>query len=797
MAATNHKPMGASDSRANSGERENLDSVSVPLYLAGLVVSLVGLVAVNKVLEDQASYFIAFSSTTYWLTVIGYCFSIACRTLKVKTHFVRYIVLAMIGYLGLRWLTHSFDLNAIIPPGSRQGDLVMAIVLEWLTVCRSWMLDNDEALVFSSIPSVAMIGLVGVYDLNSDLLVYFGIYMLSATFLLLHHNYLVHRSWASADRRDQSESRSIKLHLQISVAMCLVALILGTALIVPVRAVGSHLSLANALKSLVGAAKDTSTSTGNTGVDMSDGESFEIGTGDGYSNSDAVLLQVNSSDHQGHYWRGRTYDAYEGGEWRSTLSQTGKDLRQDAGPVSGQGQHYSLDPRTISSAGLIHSHVEVRSGRTDILFEPQITKAVDLPSADADTTSLGYTQDNCLTIRDGPWQQFAYDVYSVDYEPTYSQLRHAAGTIPPEIRRLYIDQKGEFVPVADKERLMTTALSIVAKLPANRRTQADRAEAIRSWVSQQAVYTLTVGAVPSGQDAVSYFLFTSKQGYCDLFASAMAVLCRYAGIPARIATGVDSGSPDAANGYDLREMDKHAWVEVYFPGIGPENGYWNVYDPTAGTRTMSTQQAVATNQINALQRLINRLILEINLNGPVPILMGVLVVLGLGYVAKVEILDRIMTALIAAKRLSTARRTMELDSPQARIWSREQAHMQYRELERLMARCGLKRQPTMTHYEYANYLSDQFTALTSSVRRPDIDAPALVSSIGRLTELEIMAAYLPAEADISDLIRAEFGDEGESALKAVRTEAGKIKRFATLSRLRGGPMKWAVGKGHR
>ena len=71
-----------------------------------------------------------------------------------------------------------------------------------------------------------------------------------------------------------------------------------------------------------------------------------------------------------------------------------------------------------------------------------------------------------------------------------------------------------------------------------------------------------------------------------MFASSMAVLCRTAGIPTRVATGF---APGERNGqiFLLRAMDKHAWVEVFFPGSG-----WVEFDPTEGT---STDGSVPTN----------------------------------------------------------------------------------------------------------------------------------------------------------------------------------------------------------
>ena len=83
---------------------------------------------------------------------------------------------------------------------------------------------------------------------------------------------------------------------------------------------------------------------------------------------------------------------------------------------------------------------------------------------------------------------------------------------------------------------------------------------------------------PAERDFVSYFLLDSREGYCSYFASAMAVLCRAAGLPARYVEGY---SLHAAPGESvvLTGEDAHAWVEVYFNGVG-----WLSFDPTAAAQ---------------------------------------------------------------------------------------------------------------------------------------------------------------------------------------------------------------------
>lgn len=105
-----------------------------------------------------------------------------------------------------------------------------------------------------------------------------------------------------------------------------------------------------------------------------------------------------------------------------------------------------------------------------------------------------------------------------------------------------------------------------------------RALAIEEFLAREYEYSLEVPPLPSGADAVDFFLFECRRGYCEHFASAYAVLCRLAGVPARVVTGYSSGDYNPFTGlYEVSLDDAHAWVEVYQEGLG-----WITREPTPG-----------------------------------------------------------------------------------------------------------------------------------------------------------------------------------------------------------------------
>jgi len=89
-------------------------------------------------------------------------------------------------------------------------------------------------------------------------------------------------------------------------------------------------------------------------------------------------------------------------------------------------------------------------------------------------------------------------------------------------------------------------------------------------------YTLEPPPLP-GRDGIDDFLFTTRQGFCEHYASALVFLMRAAGIPARVVTGYQGGEYNAyGNYYIVRQSDAHAWAEVWLANIG-----WQRVDPTA------------------------------------------------------------------------------------------------------------------------------------------------------------------------------------------------------------------------
>jgi hypothetical protein len=124
---------------------------------------------------------------------------------------------------------------------------------------------------------------------------------------------------------------------------------------------------------------------------------------------------------------------------------------------------------------------------------------------------------------------------------------------------------------------VTPRIAALAARVAGRGSAAERAERIERHLAAGYAYTLDLSGRSTEDNPIESFLFRYKSGQCEYFASAMVLMLRAQGIPARLATGFLGGEYNPFEGYlILRDSNAHAWVEAY---LDDQRG-WQVYDPT-------------------------------------------------------------------------------------------------------------------------------------------------------------------------------------------------------------------------
>jgi transglutaminase-like putative cysteine protease len=103
----------------------------------------------------------------------------------------------------------------------------------------------------------------------------------------------------------------------------------------------------------------------------------------------------------------------------------------------------------------------------------------------------------------------------------------------------------------------------------------EKAIGIRDYLVNNFEYSLETGEPEDGSSVIEHFLFNSRKGYCEHFATAMTLMLRSAGIPARLVTGFSSSRKNEyGNYYIIRQSDAHSWVEAFI------NDRWERFDPT-------------------------------------------------------------------------------------------------------------------------------------------------------------------------------------------------------------------------
>ncbi len=261
------------------------------------------------------------------------------------------------------------------------------------------------------------------------------------------------------------------------------------------------------------------------------------------------------------YWRSYTYDVYTGHGWSTSPTQLSQYTAGEAIQSSQMPYHQ-----------LVQEGISPVPGQTGTVYAAGEPVSVDVASNLARRTS-----NDLFGIQTG---DTGYTVQSLVPTVGESTLRAAGQDYPAWVAQRYLA-----LPAELPGRVKQLAIQLTATEP----TPYDRAHAIEQYLRLTFPYTLQVPYPPADRDLVEYFLFDLRKGYCDYYASAMVVLARAAGVPARLAVGYASGTYKENTGlFVVAQADAHSWVEVYFPGIG-----WVPFEPTAGSPAIDRTGQVA------------------------------------------------------------------------------------------------------------------------------------------------------------------------------------------------------------
>ncbi len=277
----------------------------------------------------------------------------------------------------------------------------------------------------------------------------------------------------------------------------------------------------------------------------------------------SIVMRVELPDHTGNeakreplYLRGVAYNRYDGKSWSNSLPH-----RRILTELP-EGTFTLRTPGTKPSAS-------ARQLRQEILLEPLDTAVLfGAPFPSSVKGNFLSVQSDLMGSLHLPYPLHTRSQYTVYSSPTSlsaGEKKTAALIYPDFILQQYLQ-----VPV------VSTQISELAREVTQPATSVAQAVALlHTHLLTHYRYNLDVPSLQSAHP-LEDFLLTRKTGYCEHYATAMVVMLRTIGIPARLVTGFLATEWNEFGGYyTVRQRDAHAWVEVYFPQSG-----WITMDPT-------------------------------------------------------------------------------------------------------------------------------------------------------------------------------------------------------------------------
>ncbi|MEA2628216.1 MAG: hypothetical protein QOJ10_676 [Chloroflexota bacterium] len=303
---------------------------------------------------------------------------------------------------------------------------------------------------------------------------------------------------------------------------------------------------------------------------------------------DIVFTYTYKSSSGIRYFRGVNEMLTFAGEWRYP-NAVHLQQRISKNQVPGYSEDYLKQALTLYDVKMVAPPI----GNADILFYPGTLWLTDRETT---ASELILPDDNTLATIDRlssvPPNSLGNYAVTTEYSTaTDADLRQAGTAYPDWLGGYATLPANGYRNAAVLQRIHQLAVTITTAAHAT--TPYDKAKAIESYLRDSGNYKYNLDVrTPVGQDPLDYFLFTSKQGYCEFFASAMGDMLRSLGIPTRLVNGFGPGTYDnTTNAWVVRGEDAHTWVESYFPTFG-----WIPFEPTAdGVYTPISRGSSGTN----------------------------------------------------------------------------------------------------------------------------------------------------------------------------------------------------------
>lgn len=511
---------------------------SIPLFLQGLAI-------------QKASVGIAFVAVYALGLFVSYVLRRFVPPNKVFFHSGWFLF-----GVGVVALVNLPSLNAMLPDGGFDPRFYIPAFLCFFLALGSFFLWSDNAMMFMTVPGVALFGILSWLETAGYFEVSLILFMASVAVLLtrLHlramYAYAIAAGFTDLQELHRGPWRAIAGPF---LAILTILAVAGFSwFIAPL--------LSTAARAAVG---DRPILLTPPPIQGSPGAGLRaeriIGAGP-TSSSNRVLFRVKT-DSLVPYLRTQAYDTYRGIGWNER--NIVRDLApSESSPISqirdAQVYEFRLTHRLVRGEE-VDMYVRPEWGGSGYLPVPGPVRRIEISGP------LSIDRNQFFVVPTGLPAGKEFFVRSIWQRPTVDMMRseqRLRGGLPSSV-------------------LMSDAIDprvrqVAEELSRGKETAYDVIQACMDFIASRCRYNLRAEAIRGDVDRVAAFLFETREGYCDLFASALAVMLRCVDIDARVAVGyLIEGAPDEQGWITVRDRNAHMWTEVYFPRYG-----WIPFDVT-------------------------------------------------------------------------------------------------------------------------------------------------------------------------------------------------------------------------
>jgi len=302
--------------------------------------------------------------------------------------------------------------------------------------------------------------------------------------------------------------------------------------------------------------------------------SYGTGTNDAYAESlslggprnpgSTLIMDIQVEERLPYvYWQGVVYDTYDEGSWLIADSNETLHLPDESNlNIAPYALRRTVSQNVLNyvpNAGTLYGAPEpINSSRQMFVSASQ----------NSDSNPVVHTLRSRYILRQGD----DYEMLSSYSVADANSLRRSGTNYPEWVVDNYLQIPDSITP---------ETIALAEDLASGYDNAFDKAIAIRDFLRSNIAYNDQISAPPEGVEPVHYILFDKQEAYCIYYASAMTIMLRSQGVPARFVAGYAQGEwNDEAKTYRVRSSNSHTWVEVFFDNYG-----WIQFEPTASIPT--------------------------------------------------------------------------------------------------------------------------------------------------------------------------------------------------------------------